>query len=127
MRIVAYVLILGLSLLAPVQRLDIAKLQPVESVAVYVERGEIVLQTDKESVGRGATAQQALEDLKKNAPAVVYLDTADYLLIGEGALDASNEVRGWLKRSIQTAKYAGGDVKEETQYLKVHGSQAKPN
>lgn len=127
MRMAAYVMILALTLLMPVERLDIAKLQPVEAVAVYKEKGMIVLKTDKESVGKGVTAQQALENLKENTPAVVYLDTADYLLIGEGAENTANLIQSWLKPSVKTAKYLGGSVKEETEYLKVHGSQEKPN
>lgn len=126
MRILLYIAILAAMLFAPVDRLDIAKLEPVEAVAVYMEDGQITLQTDGENIGKGATAQEALTDLKENALAVIYLDTADYLLIGEGAENAANDLRQYLRESVQIGKYNGGNVKEEAKYLDVHGNAEKP-
>lgn len=126
MRILLYIAILAAMFLAPVERLDIAKLAPVEAVAVYMEEGQITLQTDGENIGKGATAQEALADLKENALAVIYLDTADYLLIGEGAENAANDLRQYLRESVQIGKYNGGNVKEEAKYLDVHGDAEKP-
>jgi len=126
MRILLYIVILIAMFLAPVDRLDIAKLEPVEAVAVYIEEGQITLQTDGESIGKGATAQEALADLKENALAVIYLDTADYLLIGEGAEGAAQDLRQHLRKSVQTGKYNGGNVKEEAKFLDVHGNAEKP-
>lgn len=126
MRILLYIVILGAMLFAPVDRLDIAKLEPVEAVAIYTENGQVVLETDGESVGRGATAREALEDLKKKALSVIYLDTADYLLIGDGAQSAAQELRQYLRKSAQIGSYYGGSVKDEAKYLDVHGNSAKP-
>ena len=126
MRILLYIVILVAMFFAPVKRLDIAKLEPVEAVAVYMEGGLITLQTDGENIGRGTTAQAALADLKENALAVIYLDTADYLLIGEGAEKAAAELQKCLRASVETGKYSGGNVKEEAKYLDVHGNAAKP-
>lgn len=126
MKILLYIVILGAMFLIPVQRLDIAKLEPVEAVAVYMDGGEVVLQTDTQTVGRGATAAQALENLKENALAVIYLDTADYLLVGEGADKAAWELQKYLRPSVQIGSYNGGNVKEEATYLDVHGNAEKP-
>ena len=126
MRILLYITILIAMFFAPVKRLDIAKLEPVEAVAVYLENGRITLQTDGEDIGRGTTAQEALADLKENAFEVIYLDTADYLLIGDGAEEAAKDLRQYLRRSVETGKYNGGNVKEEAKYLDVHGNAAKP-
>ncbi|MBQ6839228.1 MAG: hypothetical protein IJO45_00870 [Oscillospiraceae bacterium] len=126
MRILLYIVILAAMLFAPVDRLDIAKLEPVEAVAIYLEDGQVVLQTDGESIGIGNTAQEALTDLKENALAVIYLDTADYLLIGEGAENAAQDLHQYLRESVQIGKYNGGKVKEEAEYLDVHGDAAKP-
>lgn len=126
MRILLYIVILAAMLFAPVDRLDIAKLEPVEAVAIYMEDGQVALQTDGESMGIGNTAQEALADLKENALAVIYLDTADYLLIGEGAENAAQDLRQYLRESVQIGKYNGGNVKEEAKYLDVHGNAAKP-
>lgn len=126
MRILLYIVILAAMLFAPVDRLDIAKLEPVEAVAVYMEDGQVVLQTDGESIGIGNTAQEALAELKENTLAVIYLDTADYLLVGEGAENAAQDLRQYLRESVQIGKYNGGNVKEEAKYLDVHGNAAKP-
>ena len=126
MRILLYIVILAAMLFAPVDRLDIAKLEPVEAVAVYMEDGLITLQTDGENIGRGTTAREALADLKENALAVIYLDTADYLLVGEGAEVASQDLLQYLRKSVEIGKYNGGNVKEEAKYLDVHGNAAKP-
>jgi len=115
-----------LSLLAPVQRLDVAKLQPVEAVAIYEEQDLIVLETDTESVGKGQTVQQALENLKQNTAAVVYLDTANYLLVTEAAEPYAKELMVYLKPSVRIAKYSGGNVKEEAKYLDAHAESARP-
>ena len=111
---------------APVDRLDIAKLEPVEAVAVYMEEGRVTLQTDGENIGSGVTAQEALADLKENALAVIYLDTADYLLVSEGAEEAAKDLQQYLQKSVQIGKYNGGNIKEEAQYLDVHKNAAKP-
>ena len=126
MRVLLYIVILVAMLFAPVDRLDIAKLEPVEAVAVYTEDGRITLQTDGEDIGRGATAREALADLKQNAPSVIYLDTADYLLIGDGGEDAAQELRQYLRYSIQIGKYNGGNIREEAKFLDIHNNAAKP-
>lgn len=125
MRTVLYIIVLAAMLFAPVDRLDVAKLEPVEAVAIYLEDGQVVLQTDGESIGIGNTAQEALADLKENTLAVVYLDTADYLLIGEGAEGAAQDLQQYLRESVQIGKYNGGKVKEEAEYLDIHGNAAK--
>lgn len=127
MRVILYIVILAIAFFVPVNRLDIAKLQPVEAVAIYKENGFIVLKTDEESVGKGTSAKEALEELKQSTPAVVYLDTADYLLIGKGAKEAAEEIKAFLKKSVKIGTYQGGDVKEEARYLDVHGNAAKPS
>lgn len=126
MRIILYLLVIAAVLLIPVECLDVAKLQPVETVAVYMDRGCVILKTDEGSAGKGKTALEALEDLKENTPAVVYLDTADYLLIGGGAEEAAQQLMPYLKKSVKTDVYHGGDVKEEGKLLDVHMDTWKP-
>ena len=126
MRMILYILIVVLTLFAPVVRLDIAKLSPVEAVAIYMENGSVVLKTDEENQGIGTDAVSALRDLKEKAPAIIYLDTARYLLIGTGAEDAAEQLRKHLKPTIQIGVYKGGDVKEEAKYLDVHADAAGP-
>lgn len=126
MRTILYIIIIGVLLFIPLERLDVAKLEPVEAVAVYLEKGEVVLETDTESVGKGETIQQALENLKKNTPAIIYLDTAEYLLVAESAREHAEQLMEYLKKNVKTGKYAGGDVREEAKYMDAHVESALP-
>ena len=125
MRKLFSVIILGLCFLAPVQRLDVAKLQPVQTVALYMQDEYVVLQTDAGDKGFGLTALEALTDLKENALTVIYLDTAEYLLVGEGAENQVEQLSPVLHKHIKVGRYAGGDVKEETIYWEIHGKLPK--
>ena len=126
MKKLLYICIIALSVHAPVKRLDIAKLLPVESVAIIRHGGEVVLKTDTGDIGCGLDAAHALADLKENATQVIYLDTARYLLVGEDATSDADQLRKYLKRNIYLGTYAGGDVQEETRYLDAHQNTAKP-
>ena len=126
MKCILYALIIALSLFAPVTRLDIAKLSPVEAVAVYKENGQVVLKTDEENEGRGENVHLALADLKEKASVIIYLDTARYLLVAEDAAAEAAALQAYLKASVLVGNYAGGDVKEEAKYLDVHTDSAKP-
>lgn len=121
-----YIGVLALTFLFPVTRLDIAKLEPVEAVAITVEDQSVVLSTDTESVGKGATAEEALADLKRNAQGIIYLDTARFLLIGDHAEDPALQLRRYLKSSVRIGSYMGTDVKEEAAYLDAHEMREKP-
>ena len=122
MRKILYAVILLALLLVPLKKMDIAKLLPVETVAVYQEDGAVVLQTNTENTGRGATVYAALENLKAVTPAVVYLDTAKYLLVEEGAVDYVDDLRQYLKRTVEVAVCnAKAMVKEGAKYFASHG------
>lgn len=125
MRKILSIVILMLSLAAPVKRLDVAKLQPVETVAIYYSGNAVVLETDTGDVGQGSTAAKALQDLKESACSVIYLDTAEYLLIGQNAQNAAAELRPFLKDSVKVGSYHGGDIKKETAYWEIHGDLPK--
>ena len=126
MKVFIYVVIVALSLCAPVKRLDIAKLLPIEAVAVCSTEAQVLLITDTGHTGRGETVQQALTDLKNRTPAVVYLDTAEYLLVGNGAEEEARQLLSYMKNTVKVGLYRGGDVQEEARYLDVHGEAAKP-
>lgn len=126
MRTVLYILIIILTFLAPVQRLNVAKLQPVEAIAIYTEQDTVIIKTDTEDMGIGETALQALQDLKETAPAVIYLDTAEYLLIAPGAEKYAEELKTHLKTTVKVRMYSGGEVKEEVKYLDAHDRGAAP-
>lgn len=126
MRKILYILILALLPLAPVERLDIAKLEPVQTVAVTQEQGQIVLETDTGNKGRGADVHKAVQDLRENTPGVIYLDTAEYLLVSEESLEQMEQLQGYFHSSVQVSLWDGqGSVEEAAKYLSVHGKRPK--
>lgn len=120
MRILLYIVILALLFLAPVQRLDVAKLEPVQTVAVSMEDGTVILETDTDNTGRGVDAAEALQDLEDTTPGVIYLDTAEYLLVTEAALDCVDTLRSSLSSSVRVSLWDGeGSVKTAAKYLGI--------
>ncbi len=126
MRKILYIVILGMLFFAPLERLDIAKLLPVKAVAMYMENDQVVLETDTAYLGRGDSAISALTDLKEKTPAVVYLDTAEYLLVEQNAVEYVDMLRQELKPSVKVCVcQAAGRVKEAVEYLEVHSNLPK--
>lgn len=122
MRKVLYAAIVLALFLAPLEKMDIAKLLPVETVSMYTEGGDVVLQTNTENTGRGESVSSALENLKEVTPAVIYLDTAKYLLVDENAIDYVDDLRQHLKQSVEVAVCnAKAMVKEGAKYFASHG------
>ena len=102
-----YILIIVVSLLVPVEKTDIAKLQPVEAVFVHDEAGRVEIFTDTGDWGEGATALAALEDMKANATRYIYLDTARYLLVSKEQQIA--DLRKELKGGVRIGLWDPGD------------------
>ena len=126
MRKILYVVILVLLFLAPVQRLDVAKLLPINAVAVYREGENVVLETDAGYLGRGGSVLTALSNLKETVPWVIYLDTAEYLLLEEDAISWVEELRQVFKPSVKVCIcQAAGKVEETVKYLEIHSNLPK--
>ncbi len=120
MRILLYIVILALLFLAPVERLDVAKLEPVQTVAICVADGQVVLQTDTKNKGQAKTVQAAIEDLEKNTPGVIYLDTAQYLLITKDAAAYGKEIENYLNPSVKVSLWDGeGSVEAAAKFLGI--------
>lgn len=84
-----YLIIAGAIILGGMSTLfgtDIAQLNPVEAVWIQREETQIYLETDTGEFGRGADIQSALADMKKSAARVVFLETADYLIVQDEKL-----------------------------------------
>ena len=121
MRRVLYAALIIPLFFAPLKRVNVADLLPIEAVAVYMEGNQVVLETDTEHKGFGENAEKALASLKQNTPAVVYLDTAEYLLVAPDAVEQVESLRPHLKPSVKICVWkAGGMVKDAAKYLEVH-------
>ncbi|MBR3978374.1 MAG: hypothetical protein IKJ94_01975 [Oscillospiraceae bacterium] len=109
MRKLVYAAILGLLFLAPVKRLDVANLQPVQTVAIYTEPGFVVLETDTHNLGRGTSVTEAVANLEENTPGVIYLDTAEYLLVSKDAEAYVDALREYLSPSVKVSLWVAGN------------------
>lgn len=121
MRKVLYAALLIPLFFVPLNRVNVADLLPIEAVAVYMDGEQVVLETDAENTGAGETVDKALSDLKENTPAVIYLDTAAYLLVAPNAVEQVDSLRPHLKPSVKVCVCeAAGKVKIAVEYLEVH-------
>ena len=126
MKWIIYAVIIGLSLAAPVERLDVENLLPIEAVALYYEDGKLTLETDTGHKGSGDTVADALQDLKERTPAVVYLDTARYLMVAPEAEQQVNVMKEYLGARTEVSAWdVRGQVKMAMKYLQVHGKTVR--
>ena len=122
-RIVCYLAALLLLTFSPVEEADIGKLHPVEVVMLYREGNEIVIKTDTDDWGRGADGLAALKNLKETTPGTIYLDTAQYLLLGEGGMEWVEQLRPVLKKTVRVCEAENQiDLQNVTVFLSVHGT-----
>ena len=120
-RIVIYIAVLALLTLAPVEGAELGKMRPVEVVLVYQQEGEAVIATDTEDVGRGADALSALENLKATTPGTIYLDTAEFLLIGEDGETVAEQLRPHLKKNVKVCRAEQSvKIEEIAAFLSAH-------
>ena len=125
-RIIIYIGILAMLFAAPLESADVGKLLPVQVVQLRKENGWVVLETDTENVGMGGTAKQALQNLKDTASGIIYLDTAEYLLLTKDTINAAEELREVLKDNVRLCLAAKEiDLAAASQYLSVHGDLPK--
>lgn len=125
-RILLYAAILSALLAAPVKRLDVGKLRPVQVVAVYKENQWVVIETDTGDYGIGATAEQALCNMEDTTAGVIYLDTAQYLLLRKGAENEAEQLRKVLKPDTRLC-YAQEeiDIMQTGKFLAAHADLPK--
>lgn len=120
MRILLYVCILGLLFFAPVERLDVSKLEPVQTVAIKVQEQQVVIETDTKNRGQGKTVPEAVADLEENTPGVIYLDTAQYLLLTEEATKYREQLKEYMRPTVRVSLWDGeGDVENAAKFLDV--------
>ena len=100
-RMVLYVLLIAAVFLAPVRRVRISELEPVEALLVKREGQYLSLMTDTGRAGTGPDISRAIQNLQKNTPKQVYLKTVRNVMIsgnGEKDLDA---LRPYLKKQVK--------------------------
>ena len=121
-----YTLLLAAALLVPTRTTELGKLKPVETVAVYPEGDQLVIETDTGDLGRGRNVEEAIGNLKQTTAGTIYLDTADFLIIAEGAEPFVKYLSSHLKSSVRICLGEKGlDLAEAGAYLAVHRPSVK--
>lgn len=99
---------------------DISKLDPVQTVYLYMEGTRLHMETDTGDHGSGKTLPDALSDMKANADAGIFLDTAEYLILDPKVpitQDLFTLLHPTCKVVFSTEK---PDIPAATEYLSIH-------
>ncbi|MBO5952502.1 MAG: hypothetical protein J6Q53_00010 [Oscillospiraceae bacterium] len=118
--------LLGLLLVAalggmPFSGTDVAQLQPVQVVQVARTVDRVVVRTDTDDYGSGATLSGAFEDLKRTTSGKIFLETAEYLLLSAGTEDLIPELTEYLRPGCSVCVVAGEeDLESVAAYLEAH-------
>lgn len=116
--LLASVIVFGLS---PFAGTDVGKLLPVEAVRLSWRNGQVRLETDMGDIGVGATVEQALADLKNTTGGILFLDTADYLLVKPGGEWLLEEICDFLRPACGICLEQGeGKLGDAAAFLAVH-------
>ena len=124
-RIAIYLLILIAVMLIPAKKMDIRDLEPIQVVWLHRENNHIVLETDTGDRGVGEDVGHALENMKQLSSGIVYLDTAQFLLISENAKEHIIEIKPYLKEKVRMCLWNGGDLQEAARYMQSHKTGIK--
>ena len=65
----------------PHPAVDIARLDPVRSVYLYMDGAELTIETDSGDSGSGPDLEAAYADLRANAHREIFLDTVEFLIL----------------------------------------------
>lgn len=120
-KLIIYAMLLAAALLIPKNTVELGKLKPVEAILLYIEEGQIVIETDTEDMGRGETVSEALNNLRETTAGIVFLDTADYLLVCDGAQEYISQVARYVKETVLVCEAARTiDLQKSAPFLAVH-------
>lgn len=119
-RLILYAVILASLFFAPLKPMKIANLEPIQAVRIHLDGGIVVLETDTGDKGSGATAEEALGNMKENSTGIIYLDTAQYLFVSASAREQIPSLQAYLKESVRICQWSGqGDISEAVKYAEA--------
>ena len=121
MKMLLYIALLLLICFLPVQGTDVGELIPVEVVAIAESDGVTTICTDTGNQGQGRTLGEAFVDLERAASGVIYLDTAEFILIQPGGEAWLEMLPHYLRGDTKVcAAEADIELKGIADYLSVH-------
>ena len=99
---------------------DIAKLEPVRTVCLFREDEALSIETDTGDCGSGPSLRAAYSDMKSKADGEIFLDTAEFLILGPGVViteDFYDLLRPSCKVCICETR---PDLETVSGYLRIH-------
>ena len=116
-----YLALLTGAFLIPKQPVELGKLIPVELILIEKQMGEYWIHTDTGNGGTGLDVQSAIRELQETASGDLFLDTARFLVVTEGAADAVGEISAQLKpKTYLCMADEGIDPEQAAEYLRTH-------
>ncbi|MBP3672496.1 MAG: hypothetical protein J6J18_01560 [Oscillospiraceae bacterium] len=120
-RYILYIVVLLALLAVSAEGNDVGRLLPVEVISVYKEEGTVKIETDTGNMGAGEDFEAAYQNLRSNASAEIFLDTADYLILYGDAQGQIEQLRVYLKPGIKVCTGVGEmDLVSAAEYLSIH-------
>ena len=84
-------------LLLPRRGTEVGKLLPVETLLIEKQAGQYRVSTDTVNTGRGDSLEKAVDALRAEAPGILFLDTADYVLLTGEAEDCMEKLQDYVR------------------------------
>ena len=99
----------------------IERLEPVQTLVVVRENGQIRLKTDTGAQGVGDALESAVGNLHTSASGRIFLDTVQYLAVGTTETELLEDLSRLLRPTVQVCCIRGQvDPEEIGKYLSVH-------
>lgn len=107
--------------LLPSASTELGQLRPAGVLYLTMEEKNIRLETDMGDFGVGETLDGALADLRQCASGVVFLDTAEYLVLNKSAVFLLPQLQQLLRPSVRICLAEGElDLEAAYAYLSNH-------
>ncbi len=112
----------------PFSESDVAQLQPVELLYVSMTSEGVKVATETGDLGEGEDLNEAMHDLEKCAAGKVFLETAEYLLVTDGARGLLPELTSIMRPGCAVCVAPElVNLEEAAAYLNVHRPEVTLN
>ena len=120
-KVILYVILLMIVSQIRVNKIDISDLEPVQAVWIRKDGEMYVITTDTEDTGVGRSVKDALQSMKEKCEKIIYLDTAEYLVVSENCKEAVGDISEFLKDKVKVCVWNGeGKLENVAEYIKSH-------
>ena len=105
----------------PFKGADVATLEPVETLYLYINKETIRLETDEGWFGEGETVADAVFHLEETTPGKIFLETVDFLIINKDSVKHLPELLPYLRLGCGLCVIGERpDLSKAGAYLRTH-------